>query len=188
MHLDDASSYFLNRATELRRMCAHVDPWVFLASSAFLEYLAKLANGKDVGREGYKDFILQYLAQVRPLYRDFTDMNGLRDLPVQMYHILRCGIVHSFSLIPDKMASSAGGRERSIILCHAKERDDNGWTHLMQYKSPRVNDAALFVAEDFTVDIEKATHLLLCKARTDTALCGNIEAWLKNHPPIAGGF
>ena len=58
----------------------------------------------------------------------------------------------------------------------------------MQYSSAKVVDAALFVAEDFTEDIEKVTELLFRKAKTDTILRRNIEKWLTAHPPIVGGF
>src|SRR5215471_9819349 len=130
MNLEKATEYFLKRAAELRQMSIVGTPWIFLSSSAFLEYLSKLANGKDNKGPGYKEFIVDYLAQVRPLYRDFTYRSGQKDLPKQMYHVLRCGIVHSFSLIPDQMAKSAGGRNRSIILCHAPFRDENAGSHL----------------------------------------------------------
>lgn len=183
MNLEAASRYFQKRARELRRACADGTPWVFLSASAYLEYLSKLT-----GPVGYKNFIKVYLSQVRPLYRDFVYRNGKQDLDVQMYHILRCGIVHSFSLIPDRQARVANGRERSIILCHAKERDKKKWSHLMQYRTRKIPDAALFVAEDFVDDIGKVTKLIFEKAKTDKQLGDNIERWLGNYPPITGGF
>jgi hypothetical protein len=191
MKLDAATDYFRARAAELQRTCADGTPWVFLMSSAFLEYLAKLANGKDKSKQrrtGYKSFICEYLAEVRPRYRDFEYKSGTKDLPTQMYHILRCGIVHNFSLVPGKEENSSRGRIRSIVLCHAKERDEKKWEHLMNYGTAEINDAALFVAEDFTQDIEKVTELLLSKAKDDGSLRKNVEEWLENHPPIAGGF
>ncbi len=188
MNLNEASTYFRERVNELRRACADGTPWVFLCASAFIEYLSKLVNGEDKGRDGYKKFVKDYLSQANPLYRDFVFKNGQCDLDVQMYYVLRCGIVHSFSLIPDDRARKAHGRDRSIVLCHARERDEHGWKHLMPYPPPEikstVNDAVLFVAEDFVDDIGKVTELIL----TEANLQGNIEKWLDRHPPITGGF
>lgn len=183
-----ASNYFKERIHELSRVCADGTPWVFLSASAFLEYLSKLVNGEDKKHYGYKKFVEDYLSQVRPLYKDFVYKNGAQDLSIQMYHVLRCGIVHSFSLIPDAVARRAGGRDRSIVLCHAKERDEQRWTHLMRYSSPKVADAALFVAEDFVNDIGKVTDLIFQKAANDGILRGNIEKYSLAHPPIIGGF
>lgn len=188
MDLNTASSYFKDRVNELRRACADTTPWVFLSASAFLEYLAKLVNGEDKKRDSYKKFIEDYLSQVRPLYKDFVYKSGKQDLPVQMYHVLRCGIVHSFSLIPDDDGRGSGGRDRSIVLCHAKERDERKLSHLMQYQSPKVTDAALFVAEDFVEDIGKVTALIFTKAASNNTLRGNIERWVLAHPPIIDGF
>ncbi len=187
MNPNDPSNYFSVRVSELRRACVDGTPWVFLCASAFLEYLSKLVNGEDKKGPGYKKFIKDYLSRVRPLYSSFAFKNGNRDLAIQMYHVLRCGIVHSFSLKPDNIARNAGGRDRSIVLCHAKERDEHNWTHLMQYPKATL-DAALFVAEDFVDDIGRVTDLIFAEAADKPTLQDNIDRWLGNHPPIAGGF
>lgn len=192
MNLNDASIYFRKGVNDLRRACADGTPWVFLCASAFVEYLSKLVDGEDKGGNAYKKFVKDYMSQANPLYRDFVFKNGERDLDVQMYHVLRCGIVHSFSLIPNDRARKADGRDRSIVLCHAKERDEYGWKHLMQYPPPgietTVDDAAFFVAEDFVDDIAKVTELIFAEAVGDRILRGNIEKWLCAQPPIIGGL
>lgn len=188
MDLDQAEKYFTDRVKELRQSCGDRTPWVFLSASAMLEYLAKIVNGADRKAEGYKAFIRDYLSAVRTGYKDFIYKSGDRDLPTQMYHVLRCGIVHSFSLIPDSTALARGGRDRSIVLCHKLESDAKGWSHLMPYSSAKVSDAALFVAEEFVDDIALVVGLIFQKATEDSALKQNIESWLKKHPPIAGGF
>ena len=58
----------------------------------------------------------------------------------------------------------------------------------MQYRTRKIPDAALFVAEDFVDDIGKVTKLIFEKAKTDKQLGDNIERWLGNYPPITGGF
>jgi hypothetical protein len=183
-----AKEYFSRRTNELLRMCADGTPWVFLCGSAMVDYLAKIVNGRDLRTEGYKRFIRDYLALVRSEYRDFVYKGGMSDLPDQMYHILRCGIVHSFSFIPDARAMNKGGRSRSIVLCHRVESNARGWHHLMQYSSDHIADGALFVAEDFIMDIQRVAELIFKKATYDRSLSGNIKSWLGKHPPIAGGF
>jgi hypothetical protein len=183
MKLGDAETYFRDRASELRHLCVSGTPWVFLAAAAFLDYLSKLANGNDKQRAGYKSFISNYLARIRPEYKNFVYKNGKSDLPVQMYHVLRCGIVHTFSLIPDAAARRSGGRDRSIVFCHADEGDKHGWTHLMHYSTATVTDSALFVAEDFADDIVKVVELLFAQAKQDSSLRNNIEKWLRRTHP-----
>ncbi len=178
----------MNRVNELEGICQNGTPWVFLCACAMLEYLAKIVNGADRKSKGYKDFIVDYLGRVRTEYKDFTYKNGNQDLPIQMYHVLRCGIIHSFSLIPDSTSVDQGGRDRPIVLCHKLESDRKGWSHLMQYSSDKINDAALFVAEEFVDDIARVVDLIFQKATKDPVLKRNIESWLKKHPPIAGGF
>jgi hypothetical protein len=188
MDLVQAERYFRDRVKELRRSCEDRTPWVFLSASAMLEYLAKIVNGADKKADGYKSFIRDYFSAVRSEYKDFKYKSGDQDLPIQMYHVLRCGIVHNFSLIPDSTARAKCGRDRSIVLCHKRESDSEGWHHLMPYTSDKVADAALFVAEEFVNDIARVVDFIFGKARKDSALSQNIELWLKNHPPIAGGF
>jgi hypothetical protein len=149
-----------------------------------IEYLSKLVNGAPVGGSGYKDFIKDYMAVVRPEYTSFTYASGDQDLPTQMYHILRCGIVHSYSFIPDPQAISHGGHDRSIVLSHRAE----GLGHLSNYSSPDALDAANMVAEDFVGDIEATIGLIFSKAKGDHKLKTRIETWLTSYPPIRGNI
>jgi hypothetical protein len=100
-----------------------------------------------------------------------------------MYHVLRCGIVHSFSLIADKQAKRDGGRDRSIVLAHRA----SGRKHLEACVDGRRNpklDAAVFVAEDFVADIEKVTNSIFAQSCTNKKLRLNMKTWWKVHPPI----
>ena len=195
MILDQAKNYFLDRIGELNQLSHdknYVNPWIFVCASAFIDYLAKIVSGADRGRTGYKDFIKDYLSRINSNYKNFTYNDGKKDLPDQMYHVLRCGILHSFSFIPDSRSRRSGGRDRSIVLCHSDERDRKGWRHLMffppsGYTGPTiVTDAALFVAEDFIDDLEKVVNLIFADASTNATLSVNIETWTSNHPPIMG--
>ncbi len=195
MTLDQAKIYFTNRIGELTQLSRDrnfVTPWIYVTASAFLDYLTKIVNGRDRGRMGYKDFIEDYLSVINPAYKTFTYQNGNADLPDQMYHVLRGGIFHNISFIPDGESRSYGGRDRSIVFCHGEERDRAGWHHLMSYPPPgytappTVTDAALFVAEDFVDDLEKVVHQIFHLASTSASLKTNIEAWTNDHPPIDG--
>jgi len=191
MDLNTTESYFKKRVNELRRACKDTTPWVFLSAATFLEYLTKLVYGKDRKGKKYKRFIKDYLGKIQPLYKDFIYKDGNRDLPLQIYHVLRCGIVHSFSLIPDDRARTAGGRGRSIALCHKKEAKKKKLAHLGSYQSQKktgVKDAALFVAEDFVDDLGKVTDLIFKRAKENKTLRNNMRRWINAHPPVTGGF
>jgi hypothetical protein len=179
---------FLARINELRKFCPAGSAWVFVCTSAFLEYLAKVIDGKNRKRQGYLDFVEKWLSQVRPDYKEFTYKGGATDLPIQMYHVLRCGIVHNLSLIPDEQARSKGGRDRSIVLCHRAESIKRGLPHLSNYSQGDIKDAALFVAEDFIDDIETVINNIFNKANADPTIGANIRDWLSQHPLIKGGY
>ena len=188
MDFEKGKGKTLSMAHELGEQCKTGSPSVFLLASAYLDYLSKLVSGSDKKRDGYVTFIEKWLAEVREEYRTFRYKDGEQDLPQQMYHVLRCGIVHSFSLIPDQQALARGGRNRSIVLCHRKESDEKDLPHLSNYTSDCVPDAAVFVAEDFTEDIENVAESIFKTAEEDTILKRNIEGWLAAHPPISAGF
>lgn len=182
--LDEIDDYFAFRLQEVRWVGHDGTPWVFLCASAFVEYLAKLVHGSDIGPQGYKDFVRKYLGRINPLYTDFTYPNGHKDLPTQMYHGLRCGLVHSFSLIPDLRSKQRGARERSIVLYHRKSASEAGQKHLTHCSSGKPPNAVVFVAEDFLDDIEKTLDLIFKEARSDSVLENNIISWYRNHPPL----
>jgi hypothetical protein len=180
-------SYFNARVAELRSLATRGDPWVFLCASSFLEYLAKMESGKSTGAQGYKDFLRDYLFKVCPEYGKFRYRSGKADLADQMYHLLRCGIVHSFSVIADQAAKVRGGRDRSILLAHRS----SGRTHLSNYVNNRRRpklDSAVFIAEDFVEDIAKLTTYIFAESRkkttSGTRLRTNIRKWVKDYPPI----
>ncbi len=186
--LTKTETYFKNRVTELRSLAERGDPWVFLCASSFLEFLAKLELGKATSSTDYKNFLRNSFFKVCPAYAGFRYRSGSLDLAEQMYHVLRCGIVHSFSLFADPLAkANHGGRDRSILLAHRSSRQGHLTNYVNQRTKPRI-DAAVFIAEDFVDDVSKFTDFLFAEARKRTIagrrLRSNMQTWMKTHPPI----
>jgi len=162
------------------------NPIVFVVASAFIEYLSKLFYGRG-GAGEYKKFVRLHLSKANPDYRQFVyrfpDGTTKRDLPVQMYHVLRCGIIHSYSFIPDDIALSKGGRDRSVSIAHRASK--------IPHLSPWFNQGqptCVVVAEDFVQDIEATVRYIFRKAKTSKALAKRMARWMKKHPPIQGGI
>jgi len=128
------------------------------------------------------------LSKVHTGYREFRYGCGATDLPEQMYHVLRCGIVHSLSLIPDPQARQSGGRDRPIVLAHRAECAERGLRHLSAYSTQAVPDAVLFVAEDFIDDLDTLLEMVFTEARRDTDLENRMLKWLADYPLITGGY
>ena len=101
--------------------------------------------------------------------------------PNRLYHVLRCGIVHSFSLIPDQQAINKGGRDRSVVLSHDAP-------HLSAFSSADAPDACCLRANGFVDDLETAMKALFTNAAINAPLAGNITKWLTDYPPIAGNI
>jgi hypothetical protein len=186
--LTKTETYFKNRVGELRALAQRGDPWVFLCASSFLEYLAKIELGKTTTSTDYKNFLTNYLFKVCPAYGAFRFHSGAQDLAEQMYHVLRCGVVHSFSLFADPAAKTKhGGRDRSILLAHRGSGQHHLANYVKQRTKPQV-DAAVFVAEDFVDDVGKVTEFLFAQARkrnmTGKRLRNNIQTWVKSYPPV----
>jgi hypothetical protein len=181
--------YFESRIAELRKLVTLGDPWVFVCASSFIEYLAKMSNGAPTGAREYKDFLRNHYFRTCPEYASFRYSCGKQDLAEQMYHVLRCGIVHSFSLFADSHARKYDGRDRSILLAH--RHSAAGRKHLDNWVDNRRNpklDAALFVAEDFVEDIAKVSQSLFTESKRRSIagrqLRNNIRTWISTYPPI----
>jgi hypothetical protein len=177
--------YFQDRVCELRTLAERGDPWIFLCASSFIEYLAKMAYGEPCGAKQYKEFLRTQFFVACPEYASFKYASGNLDLADQMYHVLRCGVVHSFSLFADARGLQNGGRNRSIVLGHRRR----GRSHLYHvvHRKPQL-DAALFIAQDFVEDIARVTNHLFAESRKRTPqgrdLRKKIQNWVAAHPPI----
>jgi hypothetical protein len=190
MKKNEIEKYFKARAKEVQRILKDGTPWGFLCAAAFLDCLSKLVEGKDSKRKGYKDFVRNYLKTINSEYASFRFNSGKTDLPEQLYHIFRCGIVHSFSLIPDKQSQDNGGRPHSIVLCHQKEAKAKNISHLSNYSMGIITDSCLFVAEDFGKDLTKVVKLIFSSQAKgiDADITKKMKQWIKQQPPISGGF
>jgi hypothetical protein len=129
--------------SSLDSVCKIPSPWIFLCLAAVIDYLSFAAypDVKDAWKR-YPKFIGKFYPAS---YRDFKYLSGKQDLPKQMYHVLRNGLVHSFSLVPDTKGKK-WSRPRSIVLAHRVNA--HGKTHLSPYNKQPAPDAAYFVAED----------------------------------------
>jgi len=177
MTLSEAEKYFTAMIPGLGKICCDGSPWVFLCGTAIIEYLSKLAFGSG-GRKNFINFIKEYMP---PSYSQFQYISGQQDLPEQMYHVLRCGIVHSFSLVPDKKGKENGGRNRSIALSH-----DTRDGHIQKVSTKRAPDACCLNAYEFVADLASAMRKLFKSAKVDAKVKNEITNWLKQCPPIAG--
>ena len=179
----EAKEYFLDKSESLIQLAedsTQRNSFVFLLCSAMIEYLTRLTHNRTTNGNDYSEFIKQYFPSE---YRDFKYKSGKRDLPEQMYYVLRCGLVHSFSLIPDERSRNSGGRIRSIVLTHRDEAE----AHLSNTAVDNL-DAAIFVAEDFCADLKNVVEILFEKSKKDQDLHEKMNKWLNDHPPIKGGF
>lgn len=189
LSLKKINKYMIDRVGELQSLASRGDPWFFLCASSYIEYLAKLEKGASTNQTEYKSFLSNYLFVALPKYRSFSYSNTHTKLEEQIYHVLRCGLVHSFSLIPDALARSKGGNDRSILLAHRK----SGIQHLSNYinnmKVPKI-DGCIFIAEDFADDLKILTEFIFKKAakRSETILRNNIISWATQHPPVNAKF
>ncbi len=196
--------YLKARLDELDTLAQRGDPWVFGACCTFIEMLAKREEGRNNNlKDGqrFTNFVKIYLMPSNPLYQDAekelktkatknqntTKQSGKeqakRDDPEiaqNLWHILRCGVVHSFSM-------KANDEEFKIILGHRKNNKSNSNLHLQVIN---VNDkgktykALLIMAENFVEDLRKCTQRVLEKAKNDSSFCKNLEDNFSNNPPL----
>jgi hypothetical protein len=177
--------YFLDLISGLKRQIKNGDPWLFVCGSAYIDYLTRTVNGRETGAFDYKKFLRDYFFKACPEYMNVPFKNTCTKMDVQMYHVLRCGIVHQFSLRPDRRGRSYGGRDRSILLAHGYKNN------LIAFSNNRTRpplDSVVLVAEHFLDDLEKVTKFVFMQARKRTSqgqlLRNNIRNWVRLHPPL----
>lgn len=180
--IEQVKDYFLGRCDEIISMSPKGDAWIFLCGAAMIDYLTQMTTGSS-GRTSYVNFVDSYFKEINIKYKDFEFQNGKKDLPTQMYVILRCGIVHKFSFVPGVQEINNGGRLRSILLAH----EAIGNTHLTKYTNNGM-DSVIFIAEQFAKDIKAVVEFIFIKATNDTILEENIKKYVRNYPPIQGKF
>ena len=196
--------YFIDRAKELVSLASGGAVWPFICCSTFIEYMAKMSVDPTTVRQRrnaygtqhptddgvYVTFINQYFPAKynnfhytnqmlvnEPFFGGRINVRTDKCLPYKMYSVLRCGLVHGFSLIDDKSPMSF---PRSIFIEHRGESQSQ---HL-EHKSDAQHDAALFISEDFAQDILKVTKELFNKAKNDMVLKKRIVEYYHNKPPV----
>lgn len=166
--MEQEYKYLKDHCLALFKIATHGDPWVFVCASAMIEYLQKMT-----GEGKYADFILNYLSKIDSRYKDFKYANGDQNLPEQMYFVLRNGLVHSFTLKPNKINS---GKMNSILLSHDAPhfsiRTDNGL------------DACILNGYTLVDDLCKVIDLIYEMAKTNVVLRASINDYWKLNPSI----
>ncbi|MDX2105033.1 MAG: hypothetical protein SFY67_01400 [Candidatus Melainabacteria bacterium] len=186
--------YFIDRVDELRAIAG--TPFGFAGACILIEVLSRLTRGTGKGKSGrldYEQFVCDWMPKkysefkfakrVTPPDKEEQD----KYLPTQMYCILRCGLVHNLSFVAGNSEIANGATDRSIWMLTREEADALRLKHLGSFEQvgpPVVEDAALFVAEDFLDDIEGAVRAIFKKAEHDEVLKENIVRHLSDRCPI----
>jgi hypothetical protein len=172
---EQVKHYCLNRLTEIREIMKLRNPWGFVCAAAFIDLLSKINKGTDEKRAGYKDFIIEWLPDT---YKTFQYANGENDLPYQLYHIFRCGILHSFSFSPTMTDKDA--RKQSVIIAHECQKDSGDYYKNLENYNKNGMDAAIIIAENLCDDLNYAIDNMF----KDKNVQRNSEKWVKNSPLI----
>jgi hypothetical protein len=169
-------AYFKDRVSELNSINHAI--WGFVGASALLEYVTQLVNSGNSDARLYKAFFsLRYL---NPKYNVFTYASGKQDLPTQMYHVFRCGLLHGFTLVPDSKGISKGARKGSIVLSALKDDHTLAVSDNCKLYTDYGFDACQLVLEPFVADIGIAIDKIFADSSLDTS----IEDSSKIHPPF----
>lgn len=192
--LGNWKQYFIDRVDELRAIAG--TPFGFVGACVLIEVLSRLTRGTGKGKSGridYEQFVSDWLPKK---YSDFKYAKRVippgkeeqdKYLPTQMYCILRCGLVHNLSFVAGTSEIANGATDRSIWMLTREEAHGLGLNHLEPFEQkgpPVVDDAALFVAEDFLDDIEATVRAIFEKAEHDEVLKVNIVKHLSDRCPI----
>lgn len=177
MNIAEAQKYLKNRLGEISQVgTAQENPWPFVMCTTFVDYMKAIS-----GYSSYSSFICAYFpAKYKNFY--YKDL-GKKDLPKQMYHILRCGIVHSFSLFPDRIGVKRNARPRAITISHSSSKNKH-LDYKVWQRDGQTYYSAVFVLEDFVKDISTALNKLFRTAKQDKKLRSRIQAHLKKQPLI----
>ena len=171
---------YMEKTKDLESACRFVVP------CCFLEYLAKLYYGRILPNDNkandksiYLKFVNEIFIETNPKYKTFEYDNREIKLGDQMYLILRCGIVHAFSLTPNRRRNTVG-KLRSIILADKNDELE----HLANFSNEFVEDSCIFKLEEFINDLDKSLDSLFHKAESDMTIAKNITDWTDDYPFI----
>ncbi len=97
------------------------DSWIFVCGAVMIDYLTQMTTAQS-GRVAYINFVNNYFKEINLKYKEFQYANGRRDLPTQMYVILRCGIVHKFSFVPGVLKLEMVD-DQGLFYSHMRKKD-----------------------------------------------------------------
>ena len=189
--LNAIDQYLKDRLDELDSLARRGDPWIFEACCTFIEMLAERANTEkntNTEKKGnrFRNFVQNYLMPSNPLYEAAENQypknkqKKSHKISNNLWTVLRCGVVHSFSM-------KADDGEYKILLGHRKNSKSNISDHL---KVVDVNDetknykALLIMAEDFVEDLKKCTQGIIEKAKQDSKFCDSFTKEFSDNPPL----
>lgn len=167
--MEESYSYIMNHCKALLKTAEQSDPWVFVCAALMIEYLAKMTGHE----KSYSSFISSYLAKVDCRYRDFKYSKANQNLPEQMYFVLRNGLIHSFTLKPNRINS---GKMNSILLSHTDEH--------FSHRTDNNLDACVFNAYSLVNDLCTVIDNIYESALTDTDLNAKIKIFWQQNPPL----
>ncbi len=193
--LNAIDRYLKDRLDELDSLAQRGDPWVFGACCTFIEMLATRENPQEkmLGNR-FKTFVQNYLMPSNSLYQDAENKlkektTGQKSCEISknLWKVLRCGVVHSFSMKGKKDKKDKKGEEYKILLGHRKNSKSCTSEHL---NIVDVNDngktykALLIMAEDFVEDLRKCTQKIIEKAKQDSSFYNNFKEKFSTDPPL----
>lgn len=182
--MNEIEQYFLDRCDEILSLSERGDVWPFLCNASMIDYLTNMVTGGKSKRESYIKFVEDYFSEINKKYKDFEYRNGKKDLPGQMYCLLRCGLIHRFSLIPGEEEKKHHARVRSIILTHEVQ---GSFLHLTRCTRDGL-DSVIFTAEQFSRDVKDVVRHVFIEAKTNQNLSNTIKDYIAEYPPVAYSF
>ena len=190
--ISDVDKYLKDRLNELSLLAQGGDPWVFGACSTFIEMMAfrvyyNPTNPAAVSHRTYVKFCDEYLYPRRKRTTISFSDGTIVKFNEQIYAILRCGVVHTFSMNPTPRDPNQA-RPYSLFLGHLKNFQGNKSFHLKKVKIDKSDgsckeNAILVLAECFVDDLKACTSKIINKAKKNNTLRTSILQSFKTHPP-----
>lgn len=130
--IEQVKNYFHGWCDEIISMSNAGDSWIFVCGAVMIDYLTQMTTAQS-GRVAYINFVNNYFKEINLKYKEFQYANGRRDLPTQMYVILRCGIVHKFSFVPGVLKLEMVD-DQGLFYSHMRKKDmsENIWHPIMR--------------------------------------------------------
>lgn len=189
-------TYIQDRLNELKekansRKKNNRNPSVFFDAAAFLDFLSThIKNGVNADGTAYIDFIQKYIYNNVDII--FKARNDTYKLTEQIWHILRCGGLHNYSLSPYGWYNKNPALKNSLFLTNKHDKNKN-ITHKMIVNvdfsdGSLTSKGIVLVAEDFIEDVEKCVNKLLSNFRSKKPeykkLKTDLRQSFKDCPPV----